>query len=158
MLSALTLTRIPSPSVVAVFTLESVPISTFFGLVGEEIIQSSVDLVFRCLRGILVADKDPNSWESSVGITLVVDSVGSVVCVNYPSAGRGRHVFQTVVRRRFPVHARAISFTKASGFRAIAFSIGLLWVIDSKAVSISLFIVWSWAHPEHESTLHSALF
>ena len=127
MLSALTLTRIPSPSVVAVFTLESVPISTFFGLVGEEIIQSSVDLVFRCLRGILVADKDPNSWESiSLDTTLVVDSVGSIVCVDDPSASnRGKHAYENAWRRLFPVHAHAIIITKAIGFRAIAFSMGL---------------------------------
>jgi len=132
--------RIPSPSVLAIGALDSAAIQSWalFRLVGEESVQSSVDLVLRCLRGILVADKDPNSRESSVFITLVVDGVRSVVCVDDPSAGRGRHVCQAIVRRCFPVHARAISLTEASGFGAISFSIGLLRVVDSKAVSIGL--------------------
>ena len=91
------------------------------GLVGEEMIQSSVDLVFRCLRDMFVADKDPNSWESSVGITPVVGSVGSVVCVDDPNAsGRGKQVFDFAWRRLYPVQAHAISITFAIGFRAIA--------------------------------------
>jgi len=132
--------RTPSPSVLALGALDGAAIQswTLFSLVGEESVQSSVDVALRCLRGILVADKDPDSRESSVLITLVLDGVGSVVCVDDPCAGGGRHVCQAVVRRRFPVHARAISLTEASELGAISFSHGLLGVVDSKAVSIGL--------------------
>ena len=83
------------------------------GLAREESAQASIDLAPCLSRCNWVSAEDPDSRESRVIITLVLDGVGSVVCVDDLCAGRGWHVWHTVVRRCGPVHARAISFTKA---------------------------------------------